>query len=98
MEATRSRAVWWCAALALLLVSGWFLLRDHPVFHYHSSAAIDESLESPDSGEAAATAAQETPGGYYYTCPMHPAVRSSKPGRCPFCHMELEKVELKDRR
>ena len=24
-----------------------------------------------------------------YTCPMHPEVRQSKPGRCPGCGMEL---------
>jgi len=27
--------------------------------------------------------------GIIYTCSMHPQVRSPKPGRCPFCGMEL---------
>ncbi|EHQ25250.1 heavy metal-binding domain-containing protein [Mucilaginibacter paludis] len=27
--------------------------------------------------------------GIQYTCPMHPAVVSSKPGTCPKCGMEL---------
>lgn len=27
-----------------------------------------------------------------YTCPMHPSVRSNKPGVCPICHMTLVKV------
>src|SRR4051812_26226416 len=27
--------------------------------------------------------------GLIYTCSMHPQVRSPKPGRCPFCGMEL---------
>ena len=35
-----------------------------------------------------------TPAGNveeYYTCPMHPSVRSDKPGACPVCHMALVK-------
>jgi hypothetical protein len=26
-----------------------------------------------------------------YRCPMHPDVRSDKPGRCPICEMQLKK-------
>jgi hypothetical protein len=26
-----------------------------------------------------------------YTCPMHPEVKSDKPGKCPKCGMSLEK-------
>jgi hypothetical protein len=28
-----------------------------------------------------------------YTCPMHPEVVSSKPGKCPKCGMKLELVK-----
>jgi hypothetical protein len=28
----------------------------------------------------------------YYTCPMHPSVKSDKPGSCPYCGMTLEPV------
>lgn len=33
---------------------------------------------------------------FYYTCPMHPSVRSDKPGACPVCNMALVKVETKN--
>jgi Cu(I)/Ag(I) efflux system membrane fusion protein len=26
----------------------------------------------------------------YYTCPMHPSVKSDKPGDCPICGMKLQ--------
>jgi Cu(I)/Ag(I) efflux system membrane fusion protein len=28
----------------------------------------------------------------YYTCPMHPSVKSDKPGNCPECGMSLRPV------
>lgn len=31
--------------------------------------------------------------GAYYTCPMHPSVKSNSPGSCPVCNMSLIKVE-----
>jgi len=33
-------------------------------------------------------------GKIVYTCPMHPDVKSDKPGKCPKCgDMDLEKTE-----
>ena len=44
----------------------------------------------PAGGGAAEPKARPTEGGY--TCPMHPEVRSEKPGACPKCGMALEPV------
>lgn len=30
----------------------------------------------------------------YYTCSMHPKIKSEKPGKCPICYMNLTKVEV----
>jgi len=27
-----------------------------------------------------------------YTCPMHPEIKSDKPGKCPKCGMELTEI------
>ena len=43
--------------------------------------------ESQDTSQTHGTA---RPG--QYTCPMHPEVVSDKPGKCPKCGMDLEKV------
>jgi Cu(I)/Ag(I) efflux system membrane fusion protein len=47
-------------------------------------AACDHSpnKSAPASGLPAA----------YYTCPMHPSVKSDKPGSCPICGMALVPV------
>lgn len=39
------------------------------------------------NGEAKCSMAEKI----VYTCPMHPEVKSDSPGRCPICHMDLEK-------
>ena len=31
-----------------------------------------------------------------YSCPMHPEIKSDKPGQCPECGMDLEAVEKTD--
>jgi Heavy metal binding domain len=32
-----------------------------------------------------------------YTCPMHPEVRSSNPGKCPKCKMDLVEVKKQNK-
>jgi hypothetical protein len=49
-----------------------------------SAAAFAESTPSPAPGASAGASAQK------YTCPMHPEVVKSKPGKCPKCGMKLE--------
>jgi Cu(I)/Ag(I) efflux system membrane fusion protein len=46
----------------------------------------------PQSGQTQAVVNQHSQPGEYYTCPMHPWIRSDKPGACPICHMTLVKV------
>jgi len=40
---------------------------------------------APEKSSTAGSQVQEA----VYTCPMHPEVRESKPGRCPKCGMDL---------
>jgi Cu(I)/Ag(I) efflux system membrane fusion protein len=48
---------------------------------------------SDDGGTHAAAPASGSPDDVaYYTCSMHPSVRSADPGKCPICSMELVPV------
>ncbi len=38
------------------------------------------------------TETKQEVAGVTYTCPMHPEVTSTEPGKCPQCGMNLEKV------
>jgi Cu(I)/Ag(I) efflux system membrane fusion protein len=48
--------------------------------------------QNGDSHKSSENAATVSAAADYYTCPMHPSVRSDKPGICPICHMTLVKV------
>ena len=48
------------------------------------ASAAPASAQHEHHGTAAA---RETAA--HYTCPMHPSVKSSKPGSCPLCKMDL---------
>jgi hypothetical protein len=58
---------------------------EDPVSREHAEASASSS------GPCEGPHAEET-----YTCPMHPEVRSSAPGRCPKCGMPLEATTLSD--
>lgn len=38
----------------------------------------------------------QTTNDSYYTCPMHPSVKSDKPGSCPVCNMSLIRVDKEE--
>jgi len=54
---------------------------------------MEQSGQQSQSNEAPAEEHQHgnEQAEEYYTCPMHPSVRSSKPGACPVCGMSLVK-------
>ncbi len=54
--------------------------------HQHSPAPAVHG----DHVHAEHGASEGQPSAAVYTCPMHPEVRSSEPGRCPKCGMNLE--------
>lgn len=62
--------------------------------YYFCSTHCLEKFRS--GGEKYAAKSTDKPhldvGGSLYTCPMHPEVRSDKPGACPKCGMALERV------
>jgi hypothetical protein len=42
------------------------------------------------SGVAAISVSADVASGMLYTCPMHPEIRSDRPGNCPKCGITLE--------
>lgn len=61
--------------------------QQEPAGHQHGTSSGKGGQASP-SGQPANAAAKQ-PAAQVYTCPMHPEVRSDKPGKCPKCGMTL---------
>jgi Cu(I)/Ag(I) efflux system membrane fusion protein len=60
----------------------------HVELDYATSAPV--RVAHADRGATAAPAGDDTA---YYTCSMHPSVRSAVPGKCPICSMDLVPVK-----
>ncbi|HET6991252.1 MAG TPA: heavy metal-binding domain-containing protein [Bacteroidia bacterium] len=59
-----------------------------------SNSSTDK--KEPDSATASTLDTTKlAKGTTFYQCEMHPQVTSDKPGKCPKCGMDLQKVEKK---
>jgi hypothetical protein len=52
--------------------------------------AFAQSKTKSDINQSTLTQTEMQKSSVYYTCPMHPEVRSDKPGKCPKCGMDLK--------
>jgi len=55
------------------------------VKHHQHGPVVEPTLVGAD--------VDDITNGIIWTCPMHPQIRRSKPGRCPICGMALEPLE-----
>jgi Cu+-exporting ATPase len=61
--------------------------------HYFCSRACQAKFsDDPAKYLELDSRATPAPEGATYTCPMHPEIRSARPGSCPICGMALEPV------
>ena len=61
-------------------------------------AVADEMKKTSDAMKKTSDAMKQKsdemkPAATIYTCPMHPQIKSDKPGKCPICGMTLKKKE-----
>jgi len=55
---------------------------------------FSSAILAQDTAKKQQKAAKQQPVKTTYTCPMHPSVHSSKPGKCAKCGMNLVKSEV----
>lgn len=62
----------------------------HDASHVGHSGSVPASATGPHPGHGApASATREDKEAQRWTCPMHPEVLQSEPGKCPKCGMKL---------
>ena len=68
---------------------------DHPANPEAPEAPVQAPLKTLSEGQTTPAAAPESPEETVYSCPMHPEVKASAPGRCPECGMTLNREGAK---
>ncbi len=62
-------------------------------YYFCSSSCLNKFKSNPEKFiKPIQSAPKAEPKGVIYTCPMHPEVRSDRPGSCPKCGMALEPI------
>lgn len=74
-----------------------YVLSDLPVYQYVTKTQVGSEFQMTAGLSfrffAVKSTINDTNSGTVYTCPMHPEIKSSRPGGCPKCWMDLEKVK-----
>ena len=86
--------------LGLVLLPAGHIKAEEAHSHEHGMAEMHGSMEHGERGHMKGEGPEMEAGmekeGAVYTCPMHPEVRETQPGKCPICGMFLERVESND--
>ncbi|MFZ3033771.1 MAG: heavy metal translocating P-type ATPase [Parvibaculum sp.] len=63
---------------------------DDQDYYFCSAGCRTKFITDPEKYLAPRGEEEPMPEGTIYTCPMHPEIRTDKPGPCPICGMALE--------
>ncbi len=86
---------------SLILMGGTISIRlkplpaDHPANPEAPEAPVQAPPNTLSEGQTSPAATPESPEETVYSCPMHPEVKASAPGRCPECGMALNREGAK---
>ena len=65
-------------------------------WYKNPSGTVAEPIHNGGKTQTSTSSQQPVGAQVIYTCPMHPEVRQSSPGKCPKCGMTLQPVTEKD--